>query len=230
MDYFIGGITCFGGTGGSYDPQQMRQTLIALLALPDTDDSQGEAKAFPLEIRILDAETNDEFGRETVAVEDSEDHSRQIIPTYRSIKASDCSLVRQPDEDAFYIVYPGELILAKERSLEDRLDWLLQNGMYDDALVELNVIRQHQQQDPLSTTNLLQVGERYLNVLMTSGRYEEAARMCDKLLPRTAEIWERWIYTFAESKQLKVRGKESVQILIQLFHILNAGHQTIRSH
>jgi len=55
-----------------------------------------------------------------------------------------------------------------------------------------------------SFTNIEIVTVQHL-ITRTTGKYDTAAQLCSKILGRDPNMWETWIYKFAEMRQLKVR-------------------------
>ncbi|GAB4827206.1 Vacuolar protein sorting-associated protein 41 [Ancistrocladus abbreviatus] len=49
-----------------------------------------------------------------------------------------------------------------------------------------------------------QVGSRYLDHLIVERKYAEAAALCPKLLRGSAAAWERWVFHFAQLRQLPI--------------------------
>ena len=48
------------------------------------------------------------------------------------------------------------------------------------------------------------IGKQHLDFLLTEERYEDAARLCVKILGRNREMWEEEVFKFAQIHQLKV--------------------------
>ena len=47
------------------------------------------------------------------------------------------------------------------------------------------------------------IGKQYLNYLLEEKGYDEAARLCIKILGKNKELWEEEVYKFAQIQQLK---------------------------
>nr|DAD47157.1 TPA_asm: hypothetical protein HUJ06_017094 [Nelumbo nucifera] len=83
------------------------------------------------------------------------------------------------------------------RDAEDHIAWLLQHGWHEKALAAVEAGQ--------GRTELLdEVGSRYLDHLILERKYAEAAMLCPKLLRGSASSWERWIFHFAQLRQLPV--------------------------
>ncbi|KAL9268901.1 Vacuolar protein sorting-associated protein 41-like protein, partial [Drosera capensis] len=135
------------------------------------------------------------------------------------------------DEPLYYIVSPKDVVIAKPsihseyqsfnfielrtlstfilsillaqslvnylRDTEDHINWLLQHGWHEKALaaVEAGQGRSELREE---------VGTRYLDHLIVERKYAEAAALCPKLLRESASAWERWVFHFAQLRQLPV--------------------------
>ncbi|KAJ3031748.1 Vacuolar protein sorting-associated protein 41 [Rhizophlyctis rosea] len=108
-----------------------------------------------------------------------------------------------PAENSFYIVSPKDIVVAKPRDLEDHIEWLVERKKYHEAL------RAAEGAGPsyagrLQVNSIVEIGQKYMGTLMESGQYEEAAKTCPKVLRSDAQLWEHWIYSFVEAKQLSI--------------------------
>lgn len=61
------------------------------------------------------------------------------------------------------------------------------------------------------------VGRAYLDYLLEEQEYDEAGRLCVKILGKKKESWEEEIYKFAKIHQLKVRKKKIYEYLFCIF-------------
>ncbi|XP_037087843.1 vacuolar protein sorting-associated protein 41 homolog [Pollicipes pollicipes] len=103
-----------------------------------------------------------------------------------------------PDEGAFFVLAPSDVIVARPRDTDDHLDWLLEHGRFEEALHQLQAaglaVRRHCLQD---------VGRKYLDSLLQEERYELAASLCHSIFGRSRALWEEEVYRFAALRQLK---------------------------
>eukprot|EP00794_Sanderia_malayensis_P011371 gene11371-12556_t len=102
------------------------------------------------------------------------------------------------EESLFYIVSPKDIVLARPRDMDDHIAWLMERDYFEEALDEA-VKHQHL----LRIHNVLDIGKAYLNCLIESRKYKEAASMCCKILGDSKELWEEEVYRFAKHKQLR---------------------------
>ncbi|KAJ8432343.1 hypothetical protein Cgig2_021113 [Carnegiea gigantea] len=92
------------------------------------------------------------------------------------------------DEPLYYVVSPKDIVIAKPRDVEDHVNWLLERGQYDKALVEVEATQGRKELYE-------EVGSRYLDHLLAEKKYDEAASLCPKILCGSASAWERCTFT-----------------------------------
>ncbi|KAJ8313760.1 hypothetical protein KUTeg_008321 [Tegillarca granosa] len=102
------------------------------------------------------------------------------------------------EENLFYIVSPKDIIVAKQRNQDDHIAWLLDHEMYEEAMVAAK-----QNEHELKKHTYQDIGRQYLDSLMDEGDYEEAARLCVKILGKSKEKWEEEVLKFHKINQLK---------------------------
>eukprot|EP00271_Cylindrocystis_brebissonii_P008266 TRINITY_DN22316_c0_g6_i1.p1 TRINITY_DN22316_c0_g6~~TRINITY_DN22316_c0_g6_i1.p1 ORF type:complete len:410 (+),score=61.66 TRINITY_DN22316_c0_g6_i1:160-1230(+) len=134
------------------------------------------------------------------------------VKGYEDCRASDYSLVHLPfsgscvagaqwaegDEPLFYIVAPRDVVLARPRNAEDHVDWLLERGLHDKALMAV------ESTPTFELDKLDKVGGKYLDHLFVARKYAQAASLCPKLLRGSPSEWEKWIFRFSQLYQLHV--------------------------
>ncbi|XP_010488571.1 PREDICTED: vacuolar protein sorting-associated protein 41 homolog [Camelina sativa] len=195
--YYISGIAPFG------------DSLVILAYIPIEGDGEKEfsttttvsrqGNAQRPEVRIV-SWNNDELTMDALPVHGFEHY-----------KAKDYSLAHAPfpgssygggqwaagDEPIYYIVSPKDVVIAKPRDAEDHINWLLQHGFHEKALAAVEAGE--------GRTELVdKVGAGYLDHLIVERKYAEAASLCPKLLRGSASAWERWVFHFAQLRQLPV--------------------------
>lgn len=97
----------------------------------------------------------------------------------------------------FYLLAPTDLIAAKLCGIDDHIRHLLFQHKYKTAWEESIVYR-----NELRQFKVIDLAERYLENMLRSGFYEEAARKCPQLLEDTVSAWERWIRVFGRAGQM----------------------------
>ncbi|KAJ3297142.1 Vacuolar protein sorting-associated protein 41 [Borealophlyctis nickersoniae] len=150
-------------------------------------------KARPPEIHILDihgeAVANDVLSLFGFEHYQANDYRLEYLPA------------ENPAENSFYIVSPKDIVVAKPRDLDDHIEWLVERKKYAEAL------RAAEQAGPsyagrLQVNSIIDIGQKYLGTLMDEGRFDDAGKTCRKILRTDAQLWENWIYRFAEAKQI----------------------------
>jgi hypothetical protein len=91
--------------------------------------------------------------------------------------------------------------LAKPRDIFDHVEWLVEGGKYADALEIVETNRSHYIQR-LRDEAMLDIGLKYLHSLFVKKDFVTAALICPKIL-KTKDLWEEWVYKFADQHQIK---------------------------
>ncbi|XP_013388215.1 vacuolar protein sorting-associated protein 41 homolog [Lingula anatina] len=121
------------------------------------------------------------------------------IRGFQEYRCSDYHLESIIEENLFYIISPKDVVVAKPRDLDDHLDWLLQHEMYEEAMEDAS-----KNSRELKRNSYQEIGRLYLMHLLEEREFEEAAKLCVKILGKSKEAWEDAIYKFAQSRQLRV--------------------------
>ncbi|PSC74814.1 vacuolar sorting-associated 41-like protein [Micractinium conductrix] len=103
---------------------------------------------------------------------------------------------RDGEEPWYLMSGPEEVLVGRPRDGNDRVAWLLQRRRYADALA----VAEEDYTVPAARKE--SVGEEYLQFLTAEGQWEEAARLCPRVLKTNALAWERWAFSFAQARQL----------------------------
>ncbi|KAL9272324.1 Vacuolar protein sorting-associated protein 41-like protein [Drosera capensis] len=194
--YFISGVAPFGNS------------LVVLAYIPGEDDGEKEFSS-----TVPSRQGNAQRPEVHVVTWNNDELATDALPVhgFEHYKAKDYCLAHTPfsgssygggqwaagDEPLYYIVSPKDVVIAKPRDTEDHINWLLQHGWHEKALaaVEAGQGRSELREE---------VGTRYLDHLIVERKYAEAAALCPKLLRGSASAWERWVFHFAQLRQLPV--------------------------
>ncbi|EPS74380.1 hypothetical protein M569_00372, partial [Genlisea aurea] len=195
-NYLISGVAPFG------------DSLVILAYIPVEGDGERningslhsvQENAQRPEVRVV-TWNNDELATDALPIHGFEHY-----------KAKDYALAHSPfsgssyaggqwaagDEPLYYIVSPKDVVIAKPRDAEDHITWLIQHGWHEEALAAVEAGQ--------GRSELIdEVGSRYLDHLIVERKYAEAACLCPKLLRGSASAWERWVFHFAQLRQLPV--------------------------
>ena len=100
------------------------------------------------------------------------------------------------NEPMYYIVSPKDIVLGRPRDADDRIQWLLENKMFVEAMAVLESGKN------LKEATREQIGQEYLTHLFQERDYAKAASLCPTLLFGKTALWERWVLEFAKVQQL----------------------------
>ncbi|CAL4184393.1 unnamed protein product, partial [Meganyctiphanes norvegica] len=120
------------------------------------------------------------------------------IRCFQEYKPANYHLECLVEERQFYIVCPQDVVLAKPRDADDRVQWLLQHNRYSEALEVVKNCRDVQKY------NYVSVGRMYLEHLMGQGSYQEAVQLCTQILGTDKALWEEAVVRFNRVRQLRV--------------------------
>lgn len=113
---------------------------------------------------------------------------------YQEWRCDDYRLDVLPEEDRLFVVAPKDVVVASPYDPDDRVNWLLQHGKYEEALTATPLCRKHTDKS---------VGGSYLDHLLAEGCWQEAARLCLRVFGRDRLAWHEHIYKFARAHQLR---------------------------
>ncbi|CAG8459764.1 7650_t:CDS:10 [Paraglomus occultum] len=205
--------------------------MMLLLAYPtadihqheETDDpeKQKRQKARPPELRIIDS-ANEEISCDALR-----------LHGFQHYQPNDYVLDYLSSEDMFYVVSPKDLVVARERDLDDHIKWLKERSRYEEALQSL---REALIRNVASAYTIKGLGQKYLEYLVGKEEFDKAAAECPNILGDDAELWERWIYAFADMWQLQSitpfipyknpQLSDAVYEMV-LLHFLQNDHQSL---
>lgn len=86
----------------------------------------------------------------------------------------------------FFVVSPKDVVVASLYDSDDRIDWLLSHKKFEEALEAVTL---NNGKDCKKHT-LINVGRVYLDYLLVCERYDEAGKLCLKILGRDKKLWE----------------------------------------
>jgi hypothetical protein len=188
-DFIVSGLAPFEGN------IMLLAFMLDLEDVPDVPlEPKPKVKSEPPEIYIVDLDGN-EIANDLLS-----------IPGYELFHANDYRLEfllgESVQENAYYVVSPKDVILAKPRDVIDHVAWLVQNESYAQALeiVESDKTRYTERQREEA---ILEIGTKYLKALFESKDYVTAALQCPKILKNEKKLWEEWVYKFADQQQMK---------------------------
>eukprot|EP01130_Rhizamoeba_saxonica_P017976 TRINITY_DN8871_c0_g1_i1.p1 TRINITY_DN8871_c0_g1~~TRINITY_DN8871_c0_g1_i1.p1 ORF type:complete len:860 (+),score=172.89 TRINITY_DN8871_c0_g1_i1:30-2609(+) len=186
QDYFIAGIAPFAHPDS--ETSQIRNDLVILAYYDPNDPEHQDDDHFP-ELHIVSR------NRQYISSE------ALMINNHRSYQANDYRLDHLASESLFYIVSPGDIVMAKPRDIDDRISWLLQRDRYDLALEEAEL---HEKE--IVKHRLSEIGQKYLAYLLGNHKPIAAAKLCSRIIKEDKDLWETWVFTFAKHNYLIAIG------------------------
>lgn len=84
----------------------------------------------------------------------------------------------------FFIVSPKDIVVASLYDTDDRIEWLLSHGKFEQALEAVTTNKDCKRH------TVLDVGRIYLDNLLACEKYDEAGKLCLKVLGQDKKLWE----------------------------------------
>lgn len=134
-------------------PFGAKEVAVLTIAVPNpaTSDDGDEDDSVGPELHIVDRNSFQE-----TAVD--------MLPIHTEAGTTEFILDCLPHDNLFFIVAPKDVVQGKPTTVDDHIDWLLAHKRYEEALVEAERCRAE-----LERTVVEDVGEQYLNYLITKG-------------------------------------------------------------
>jgi hypothetical protein len=156
-----------------------------------------ESNAPPPEIHVVDMK-GVEIANDVLSMQ-----GYQTFSPFSYRLASSWSPLLSDPEKTFFIVSPLDVVLAKPRDVSDHVAWLVEGAHYLSAIQLLQNDTRHfsaQEKERI----LLEVGQQYIQQLTNEKNWDLAAQWCQTIFQvGNSELWEKWIYLFAESKNAR---------------------------
>ncbi|XP_017034710.1 vacuolar protein sorting-associated protein 41 homolog [Drosophila kikkawai] len=99
------------------------------------------------------------------------------------------------EENRYYIVSPKDIVVASLIETDDRVDWLIKHSKFEEAI---DLISTHGGSFPI-----ISVARLYINHLLTLKQYEDAARLCLRMLGNNKALWEEEVFKFVKCQRLR---------------------------
>ncbi|XP_043598277.1 vacuolar protein sorting-associated protein 41 homolog isoform X1 [Bombus pyrosoma] len=118
---------------------------------------------------------------------------------YKEYSCNDYHLDCLKEENRFFIVSPKDIVVASLYDADDRIEWLLSHGKFEQALEAVTL----DNGKDCKKYTFVYVGRIYLDHLLSCGKYDEAGKLCSKILGKDKKLWEEEVYKFARVHQLR---------------------------
>ncbi|XP_068140419.1 vacuolar protein sorting-associated protein 41 homolog [Drosophila tropicalis] len=114
---------------------------------------------------------------------------------FEEYTVNDYSLGCLIEENRYYIVAPKDIVVASLIETDDRVEWLIKHSKFEEAI---DLISTHGGSLPVLT-----VARLYINHLLTLKQYEDAAKLCLRMLGNNKSLWEEEVFKFVKCQQLR---------------------------
>lgn len=174
---------------------------MAILAIPKSNSSSESSDIKEDETSIS---SHPEF---LIVSDDGEIISCDALPIvgYENLDVNSYKLAAYTGDELtsdsdfhYFIVTPKDIVVAKVRTIDDHIEFLLEKGDFKGAYEEAT----HHQIE-LRRFQVLEIAEKYLRHLLKERNFTEAASLCPRLFGDNVKLWETWILVFAKEKQCK---------------------------
>ncbi|KAH8400621.1 hypothetical protein KR222_008734, partial [Zaprionus bogoriensis] len=113
---------------------------------------------------------------------------------FEEYTVNDYSLGCILEENRYFIVAPKDIVVASLIETDDRVEWLVKHNKFEEAME----ISTHGGSLPL-----ISVARLYINHLLTLKQYEDAAKLCLRVLGNNKTLWEEEVFKFVNCQQLR---------------------------
>ncbi|XP_026843794.1 vacuolar protein sorting-associated protein 41 homolog isoform X1 [Drosophila persimilis] len=114
---------------------------------------------------------------------------------FEEYTVNDYSLGCIIEENRYFIVAPKDIVVASLIETDDRVEWLIKHSKFEEAI---DLISTHGGSLPI-----LSVARLYINHLLTLKQYEDAAKLCLRMLGNNKALWEEEVFKFVKCQQLR---------------------------
>jgi len=170
------------------------------------DEEEEDSGPYRPEIHIISRDSGDDISCDALPIRGFEhyrasDYRLQSTAT-TAAHVPNSSALGVPEEQrsltpTIYILSPKDVVVARARDVDDRVQWALDGDNFEEAL---RIAEEHRSQ--LRVHQLQELAEKYLGHLLANEEFERAGKLCPRLLHGDAVLWERWVVAFHQYKQL----------------------------
>ncbi|XP_055903416.1 vacuolar protein sorting-associated protein 41 homolog [Eupeodes corollae] len=100
------------------------------------------------------------------------------------------------EENRYFIIAPKDLVIASLYETDDRVQWLIEHRKFEEAM---DVISNSNS----GTLTLVEVSRLYVDHLLSLRQFDDAAKLCLRVLGNNKELWEEEVYKFVGFQQLR---------------------------
>ncbi|KAH8262946.1 hypothetical protein KR044_002288, partial [Drosophila immigrans] len=126
---------------------------------------------------------------------------------FEEYTVNDYSLGCIIEENRYFIIAPKDIVVASLIETDDRVEWLIKHNKFEEAME----ISTHGGSLPLLSVAKYIFGyyklnnhfRLYINHLLTLKKYEDAAKLCLRVLGNNKALWEEEVFKFVKCQQLR---------------------------
>ncbi|KAJ7062940.1 vacuolar assembling protein VPS41 [Mycena amicta] len=106
-------------------------------------------------------------------------------------------------DDPYVVLSPRDIVVVRRRDRKDHIGWLVDRKRYEEALGEVEKLEAEVGSTSTSAISAVEIGQRYIEHLVSDGNFTAAARLTPKVCGRDVKRWENWIFLFQQQRQLQ---------------------------
>eukprot|EP00099_Drosophila_melanogaster_P001033 NP_001036415.2 light, isoform F [Drosophila melanogaster] len=114
---------------------------------------------------------------------------------FEEYTVNDYSLGGIIEENRFYIVAPKDIVVASLIETDDRIEWLIKHSKFEEAMELISANG--------GNVPVLSVAKLYINHLLALKKYDDAAKLCLRMLGNDKVLWEEEVFKFVKCQQLR---------------------------
>ncbi|KMY91482.1 vacuolar protein sorting-associated protein 41 homolog isoform X6 [Drosophila simulans] len=114
---------------------------------------------------------------------------------FEEYTVNDYSLGGIIEENRFYIVAPKDIVVASLIETDDRIEWLIKHSKFEEAMELISANG--------GNVPVLSVAKLYVNHLLALKKYDDAAKLCLRMLGNDKVLWEEEVFKFVKCQQLR---------------------------
>ncbi|EPX74917.1 vacuolar protein sorting-associated protein Vps41 [Schizosaccharomyces octosporus yFS286] len=121
------------------------------------------------------------------------------LTNYSRLQPSDYHLIPDPAmKDHSYMVFPNDIICARERNEIDHVLYLVSREDYAEAISAVETMK-----DVPPELQVSELGKKYVSHLIENKQYRRAALVIPGLYSNNLDGWEQWVFVFADHNRLE---------------------------
>nr|GAT50426.1 vacuolar assembling protein [Mycena chlorophos] len=114
-------------------------------------------------------------------------------------------VLAEADDQVYVVLSPRDIVVVRRRDRRDHIAWLVERQRYEEALGEVEALEAETggASSGDGVVSATEIGQRYIEHLVSDGNFVAAARLTPKVCGRDAKRWENWIFLFQQKRQMQ---------------------------